>query len=386
MPTLIMTFPGRRYHATPWGHHVNEGLIEWPPSPWRLLRALLSVGYTKGGWDDSGPPPLARGLIDKLSGVLPEYSLPQAIGAHSRHYMPLGLLDKGREKTTLVFDTWAQIDHGALVVRWNVELTDNEQQLLAELSAKLGYLGRAESWVEARLAVEGEMIPETNCFPNNSPPGLGWEQVSLIAPQSANDYAAWRQLAVDKIAADCPPEIEGKKLAAKVQKLRDKALAPYPLDLLDAMQKETAWLQGYGWSQPPGSQRVLYWRKRDAFRVGVPVERTVPAALPVQAMLLSLSTATGNKHALPPVIYTLIQGERLHKALVAKAGRYHRALSGCDESGKPLGGSHDHAHILPLDLDHDGQLDHFLVWAPMGLDAVAQQAVRATRKTFAKND
>lgn len=26
-------FPARRYHATPWGNHVNEGLIEWPPSP-----------------------------------------------------------------------------------------------------------------------------------------------------------------------------------------------------------------------------------------------------------------------------------------------------------------------------------------------------------------
>jgi CRISPR-associated protein Csb2 len=389
MPTLIMTFPSRRYHATPWGHHVNEGLIEWPPSPWRLLRALLSVGYTKGFWGDGGPSTLARDLFAKLSGVLPEYSLPQAIGAHSRHYMPLGVLDKGREKTTLVFDTWAQIDHGTLAITWKIDLTDDERGLLAELAAKLGYLGRAESWVEARLAKEGEELPVTNSYPNDTPPGLEWEQVSLLAPQDTDGYALWRQQAVAKIEADYPPMDEGRKQGAKEKKLldqRDKALSPYPLDLLDAMQKETAWQQGHGWSQPPGSQRVLYWRRRDAFRVGVPVAPVVPIVPPVKAMLLSIATATGNKHALPPVIYTLIQGERLHKALVAKAGRYHCVLSGCDESGKPLGGRHDHAHIIPLDLDHDGQLDHFLVWASMGLDGAAQQAVRAIRKTFAKND
>ena len=28
MPTLRLQFPGGRYHATPWGHHVNEGLVE----------------------------------------------------------------------------------------------------------------------------------------------------------------------------------------------------------------------------------------------------------------------------------------------------------------------------------------------------------------------
>ena len=58
MPTLLLRFPGRRYHATPWGHHVNEGLIEWPPSPWRLLRALLATGYAKCHWPADGPPPI----------------------------------------------------------------------------------------------------------------------------------------------------------------------------------------------------------------------------------------------------------------------------------------------------------------------------------------
>ncbi len=80
MPTLIFRFPAGRYHATPWGHHVNEGLIEWPPSPWRLLRALLATGYAMLHWPTGGPPPEARSLVEKLASVLPDYRLPKATG------------------------------------------------------------------------------------------------------------------------------------------------------------------------------------------------------------------------------------------------------------------------------------------------------------------
>ena len=123
MPTLRLRFSGRRYHATPWGHHVNEGLVEWPPSPWRLLRALLATGYAKLHWPADGPPPLAHTLIEKLAAEPPRYRLPNAVGTHSRHYMPLARFKNGREDTTLVFDTWAQVDDGELAVHWPVELT-----------------------------------------------------------------------------------------------------------------------------------------------------------------------------------------------------------------------------------------------------------------------
>jgi len=43
MLALSFTFPGGRYHATPWGRHVNEADLEWPPSPWRIVRALIAV-------------------------------------------------------------------------------------------------------------------------------------------------------------------------------------------------------------------------------------------------------------------------------------------------------------------------------------------------------
>ena len=52
MPNLVFRFPAGHYHATPWGNHVNEGLIEWPPSPWRVVRALLATGFSKLGWTE----------------------------------------------------------------------------------------------------------------------------------------------------------------------------------------------------------------------------------------------------------------------------------------------------------------------------------------------
>jgi CRISPR-associated protein Csb2 len=48
MPTtLVLTFPLGRFQATPWDRHVNEGAVELPPSPWRLLRTLYAVWQTR---------------------------------------------------------------------------------------------------------------------------------------------------------------------------------------------------------------------------------------------------------------------------------------------------------------------------------------------------
>lgn len=399
MPTLLLRFPGGRYHATPWGHHVNEGLIEWPPSPWRLLRALLSTGYTALGWGGNmgqpmqcSPPTEARSLILKLAGVLPRYRLPAGAGAHTRHFMPLGMLDKGREKTTLVFDTWAQVDDGELAVTWDVELTDAESEVLTQLAEHLGYLGRSESWVVARVAEPVEMLPESNCRSEagHANPGPGWEQIPLMAPVSPDGpehYAEWRLAAVTEALVPFPlPE---KKAPKKLLEQRAKAEAPYPNDLIACLQADTTWLRSHGWSQPPGSRRVFYWRRTDALEAGAPrPRRAASAILDVEAMLLSLSTASGNDHALPNVTRTLPQAEMLHKHLgdaLKRLGLGHsRALSGCDELRERLTERHAHAHILPLDLDGDGHLEHVLIWASMGLDATAQAAIRAVRQTYTK--
>lgn len=394
MQTLLLQFPGRRFHATPWGHHVNEGLIEWPPSPWRILRAFIATGYRTGIWNGDGPPTTARSLIEKLAATLPSYRLPPAVGAHSRHYMPLAKFKNRREDTTMVFDTWAQVDTGVMAINWDVELSQEESAMLEALTERLGYLGRSESWVTARLAQPFETLPDgLECYPSEMPPPLGWEQLPLIAALSREDYVEWRRTAVSSALAALP-EVEAtkKKLTKEEKKAlaqREKIEAPYPSDLISCLQVETSWLHRHGWCQPPGSRRVFYWRPSNALEAGAPrlhVSRT--SAPSVEAMLLSMTTKSGNDNALPSVVRTLPQAELLHRALISFATRneagFCTALIGRDEERQPLRGRHEHAHILPLDLDGDGHLEHILIWATMELDASAQEAVRAVRRTYTK--
>lgn len=60
MPTVIsIRFLTGRAHLHPWDTHHSEGRIDWPPAPWRLLRALVAVagrGLTSlPCWHDTPP-------------------------------------------------------------------------------------------------------------------------------------------------------------------------------------------------------------------------------------------------------------------------------------------------------------------------------------------
>lgn len=392
MPTILFRFPGGRYHATPWGSHVNEGLIEWPPSPWRLLRAFIATAFTKLGVPDPVPPqhPLRR-LIAALAATLPAYRLPPAAATHTRHYMPVGVLDKGREKTTLVLDTAAVVGTGELAVLWPVELDPECLALLERIVNAMGYLGRAESWVQGRLLDAAGPVPAGSESVAHEPGlarGPGWEQVSLLAPVPAAEFAAWRAAAVAETpGATLAPEAK-RKAGKKPGTGRSGAAGACPADLFGCLTVDTSFLQKHGWSQPPGSRRVLYWRRSDALASTPPAVARRPASVrPVEAVLLALASDTTRREVLPLFGRALPQAELLHRSLVSHAGRGEQVacpvLTGRGPDGKPLQG-HRHLHILPLSLDGQGRLDHILLWAPMGLDALAQRAVLSLRRTWTK--
>ncbi|MBI2376793.1 MAG: type I-U CRISPR-associated protein Cas5/Cas6 [Deltaproteobacteria bacterium] len=372
MIAIELSFPGGHYHATPWGHHVNEGLVEWPPSPWRVLRALVSVGFTKLGWTDI--PPVGKEVFSALASSLPSYSVPRATLAHSRHYMPYG---NAAQDTTLVIDAWANLGQGAIGVRWPVALPPDSRELLAALVDKLGYLGRAESWVDAKLVEDPGVDPQrVEVMPVDSGSAdtmRGFHQVALLAPLQAEQYESWRRTAVASL-----PEVTAKRA-------KEKALAAYPPDLLACLTVETRWLREHGWSQPPGSRTALYWRPSDALATIVAPDQRVPKSTErVEAILLAVANPTRNLHALPNLERALPQAELLHQALVSKLRDvWVPEITGTDDQRRPLRG-HRHAHILALDLDADRHIDHLLVWAPDGLGAAAQAAVREVRRTYAK--
>ena len=386
MPTMVLRFPGGRYHATPGGHHVNEGQVEWPPSPWRLVRALIACGYSTQHWDEV--PPEGRRLVEALSSALPEYRLPLAALGHSRHYMPTTKMKDGREETTLVLDAFADIGDGALWVRWPTKVDEEAQQLFDVLVAHLGYLGRSESWVLGESISDNVPLPQAgHAFPHSdrARPGLSFEQIVLSAPDVPNDYATWRRREVEAAIKELKLPA-GKKPTQAQQKKIDSIQSAYPPDLVDCLQRDTAWWKAQKWSRAPGTRSVLYWREGNALEVSPPSSPHVSGAHRVEMMLLALTTPSGAKSALPPIARTLPQAELLHKALVSElgfGGGPCPEIVGRDETGKPLKG-HRHSHLLPADLDGDGRLDHIVVFAPMGLGARAQRAVRSLRRTYMK--
>ncbi len=379
MAVLHIALVHGRYHATPWGHHVNEGLVEWPPSPWRLLRALLATGYAKLGWLDV--PPAAVDLLTSLASTLPVYRLPPATAAHSRHYMPI---NEGKKATaTKVIDAFVRTEmRAAIGVRWDAALTDGAHVMLRTLVDRLGYLGRAESRVAASIVPDDRLPDGIEVWPSERSIARH-EPIRLLAPMSPDEYASWRAEYL-RTAGVAPCQSPTKK-----RRHDSPADGPaLPTGIVHVLEADTGALQAAGWSDPPGTRRVLYWRPEGALghRARMPGALRVKQGNSPDVAVLALSSNTSRGEVLPLLTRTLPQAELLHRALVSELGDPPcecPELTGRDRHGCKLLG-HRHVHFVPLDRDADGRLDHMLLWAPMGLGTEAQGAIRALRRTWTK--
>jgi CRISPR-associated protein Csb2 len=359
MPSVVLRFPAGRYHATPWGHHVNEGLVEWPPSPWRVLRALVATGYSKLGWKEL--PEAGRVLFNELASILPTFRLPQALASHTRHFMPTD--SPSPDKRTKVFDAFAHVGKNAEVsVTWPVDLSDAAHALLADLVPKLSYLGRAESIVDARLAADSELPDGAIVAPGTlNVPGV--EPINLLAPLNENEYAAW--LAEARPTGPDPAVRSRKRVRSD----------PFPANALAALLVDTDFLQSHGWSQPPGSRWVTYYRPPLATAPSRPYI-SPRAPRPMDTALIALASDTKHRDVLPRMERALVCTELLHAALVRRAGgAWVPEITGRSRDGVRLEG-HAHSVLVPLDLDADGRLDHVLIHAAMGLGPEAQRVLR----------
>lgn len=374
MLVIAFRFPAGRYHATPWGRHVNEADVEWPPAPWRLLRAFIATWHRKvtgEGESDS----VLTGLIEKLASELPVYRLPAAIRTHSRHYMPVRE-GKG-DRPVLIFDAFVHLDPDEeLIAVWrNIHLNSEEQDLLGTLVACLGFLGRAESWVQARLLQEWDGA--FNCMPSelavNPETGEVTEPFRLIAPIPPEEYAAFRVSAVRDHGLD----------TRKLKKPQKAILATLPERFVDALQVETGKLHSAGWSCPPGARFVTYQRP-DACFAPQPKTRKVTMKRTSRSKLTTVRLALAGK-PLPLLEDAVKIGELVRLAAIYQADRLAAgngvpsALSGHD---LPDGNRHGHAFYLPEDADGDGRIDHVLVHAAAGFDRAALLALDRIRRIW----
>ncbi|MGP6188503.1 MAG: type I-U CRISPR-associated protein Csb2 [Vulcanimicrobiaceae bacterium] len=331
MIALQIEFVAGQFHANPWDRGTNEGEIEWPPSPWRLLRAIVA------GWHRSGTTDreMLLRVLDALAEP-PVFDLPVASTGHTRHYVPLGGLKGGKPERTLMLDSFVALERGrehgshAFAIWPSVELGPDERRLLERCCSLIGYLGRAESWCEVSLVTD-------------VPSALGRYCVNL-ASRDAGEGPVARRLAAG-------PSLRGAGLFRALNELTGDMRRSRR-----TMPQGTAWVEyrlppDFGWASERASQRDV---QRPAFG---------PTML-----RFAIDAENG---VLPPITDAVTVAEKIRQAAIKQYSRLNgtpasRLLAGKSEDGSNRREGHDHPFFLPLDFRDRGVVDGLDVWLPAG--------------------
>lgn len=330
-----LTLPWGRFHATPWNRAANEGAVEWPPSPWRLLRALYN------SWKVHHPHFSDRDVMEVLAALStpPTYVLPPAFEAHTRHYLPSGDHREGfKTDTDKQLDSFVVTDRNARMwVEWNVQLSSHLSGVLATLLEGIGYLGRAESLVDCQVVDR---------------PGQGARHSPLADGDSVKQelrLLAFARDATEQVLTQTPSSVRSAK---------------------GLMPKGTVFV------------RYEATARYDAPHPTSPARRCVD----VTAVRFAIGTSVK-----PSRFDAVDFGHVLHAAAVRRAVDSHghsTVLTGKGLDNEPLDGWHEHAHylLLPDRTDHSAaRSSSMVVWAPGGLteqDVNALCSLRQLRSNY----
>ncbi len=177
---LRQEFPLGRFHATPWRvNPFDDPHGEWPPSPWRFVRAVTARCY-QWAREAETEPDLVK--LEQLQAALCKstyaFHLPADArkGSPLRQYHPTEFGWRPAEKkkagtrsygTSLVQDNYWCVPPES-PVWWFIEgddWTDELRVLLAQCLARMTYFGRAETFTRIRIAGSDDDIPTPNCTP-----------------------------------------------------------------------------------------------------------------------------------------------------------------------------------------------------------------------------
>lgn len=308
---MEVSFPWGMYHATAWNRSANEGVAEWPPAPWRILRALFSA------WKVHSPELSEADVMSVLESlsVLPSFVLPPIREAHTRHYMPgVRHFEGAGTDTAKTLDAFVVAERDAcLWIEWPVVLTDGQRSLLATLADGIRYLGRGESLVECRLAE----VPGSGVVSSPVEEGAERDSVRVLVSDGPSSVATLAQTTRDVRAA--------------------RRLLP-----------DRTRLQAY--SRPEA--------------MAAPRRRVALAQRSVEAVRFAIGGSPR------PSRFDIVGlGDLVHRAAIRRHRIDSPTLSGLDGEGVPLRGAHRHAHYLSLPEREDlsgGRVGSIVVWAPGG--------------------
>lgn len=176
---LRQEFPLGRFHATPWRvNPFDDPHGEWPPSPWRLIRAVTARWYQ---WTREMEQEPDLTMLERLQAALCKstyaFHLPPDArkGRPLRQYHPTEFGWRPAEKkkagarsygTSLVQDNYWCVPPES-PVWWFIEgddWNDDLRALLSKCLERMTWFGRAETLTHIRIADSVDDIPATpNC-------------------------------------------------------------------------------------------------------------------------------------------------------------------------------------------------------------------------------
>jgi CRISPR-associated protein Csb2 len=184
---IKIQFHTNQYQACAWGNLHAEGVIDWPPAPWRILRSIVAGAYNVN-LPQSDQLTL-KTLLHKLACALPSYTLPPATYIQHRSPRPQVNLKTAKVepgKTLYSAGLLMSSERNHLYVHWPVTLCQTESLVLRLCLSGLTYFGRKESVATLTLV---ETAPE----PNASPDARG-TRIVAIPDDELNPDALWHVL------------------------------------------------------------------------------------------------------------------------------------------------------------------------------------------------
>lgn len=332
--TIAVRFELGRYHATRWDGGANTSDVEWPPSPWRILRALLATRHTR--WPELPSDDIAR-LLAAL-GTPAAYRTPGAHAGTTRHYMPLPThRTDSTGATAQVIDAFLAVPtDDPLLVQWAVDLPPDDRVHLRKLLELVPYLGRSESL--ARLELLDDNVPVDDTWWRLGVVGPSTDQVQLLAPTTVTlPVLEQTTTSVRKARRTLPPGtatlVYGRLRATRPQ------LTPSPVNdaRVQAMRFELAGL--------------VHLRARSA----------VLAADAMHGLISKILTNSG----LDPIETAATMGLLSDGSLLPEAHQHLHILP-----VPTRGPSHDHGPLAP-----NAPADSLVLWAPRGVRADVAAAI-----------
>lgn len=307
MITIKIKFESNRYSATPWDNNVNENIPEWPPSIYRLYRAMIDSWYRRTDYTEEQ----VIKVFSVLTATMPCYKIPEYTSSYTVSFMNIKTgTNIALSESSLIYNPFININEPLYIV-YNMDIDEESRAILNKILNGINFLGRSESWVSMSLTDE-----EIKC--NFMPSENGSFYVPVATKVDTNWLKDMEQLTSNTVKSNLP---------------RTMKIIRYdftgPLDT--------------------GKQKIIHKESH------------------LKSVIYELSSVYLPSIYDTLIISDKIHKLLISKGIKLYVHNFEK-FSGRKDDGTLLKG-HRHLYILPLDIDKDGKIDHILLKGKENLNA-----------------